>query len=105
MNRGVIAQMSRKKKLLLVAVAAAVVVAGIVGVVAVQAQTTPTATAANKNPIVARVAQILGIDQSKLEAAFKQAEQEQRAQALDNYLKITDISAPATMTSAAKCDT
>ncbi len=79
--------MWRRKKWITIIVMAVtlVLVAGItVGVAFAQtgtAQTDPTKT------LLARVATILGIDQSKVEAAFTQAQKEMQAEALANHLK------------------
>jgi uncharacterized membrane protein len=83
--------MWRKRKWLIVGMVAAVIilVAGIVGGVAyAQTSTTSTTTPATtttdtgKTGILARVAEILGIDQQKLQDAFNQAEREQTDAAL-----------------------
>ena len=79
--------MSRRKKILVVTVLTTVLVAGIIGGVVVVHAETGSAAASPGNSIMARVAQILGIDQTKLQDAFIQAEKEQKAQALDTYLK------------------
>ncbi len=75
--------MWKSKKFIIIAVLAAVVVAGsIVGVAFADTGTGTTSA----NTTFARVAQILGIDQAKLESAFTQARQEQSDAALDKYL-------------------
>jgi uncharacterized membrane protein len=79
-----------KKKWIIIAVAAAVVIlaGGIVGGVAyAQTTTTPSPALSASNPtLLARVAQILGIDQTKLQAAFTQAEKDQQNAAVSNRL-------------------
>jgi uncharacterized membrane protein len=79
--------MWRKRKWLIIAVLAAVIVlvAGIIGGVAyAQSSTTPTPSTIDtaKTGIMARVAEILGIDQQKLQDAFNQAQKEQADAAL-----------------------
>ncbi len=80
--------MWHKKKWIIIAVAAAVVilVVGIIGGVAYAQTTTPTPSGAPKTTLLARVAQILGIDQKKVEDAFAQAQKEQRDQAVTDRL-------------------
>ncbi len=85
--------MWKSKKFIIIAVLAAVVlVGGIVGVACANtgAGTTPgkaTLRNAISGNTTARVAQILGIDQQKLDSAFTQARQEMRDKALDDFLK------------------
>ncbi len=78
--------MLRNKKLVMVAVLLAVVllVGGIGGVALAQTGSTSDGSG---NTLLARVATILGIDQSKLESAFDKAQKDMRQEALDNYLK------------------
>ena len=80
--------MLRNKKVIIVAVLGALVLAGSIGG-AVYAQTgnTTSGNTTSGHPLMARVAEILGIDQQKVEAAFAQAQNETRTEALDNYLK------------------
>lgn len=68
---------------------AVVLVAATAGIALAQS---PDGGAGPRGKMMARVAQILGIDQQKLENAFKQASKETRAEALDNWLKklVTD---------------
>ncbi len=75
--------MWHKKKWIIIAVAAAIVilVVGIIGGVAYAQTASPTPSGTPKTTLMGRVAQILGIDQTKLENAFTQAEKEQRDQA------------------------
>jgi hypothetical protein len=80
--------MWHRRKWVIVAVAAiaVVLVAGIVGGV-VYAQTTSTPTTVNQEKtLLARVAEILGIDQQKVEDAFSQAKKEMSDEALANRL-------------------
>ncbi len=78
--------MWRSKKVIIAAVvlAALVLVGGIGGVALAQ-----TEEGDNSQPktLMARVAEILGIDQQKVEDAFTQARTEMREETLDNYLK------------------
>jgi len=77
--------MWRRKKLVIVAVVVAVVVlVGSIGGIAL-AQTENGDTTQPKT-LLARVAEILGIDQQTVEDAFTQARTEMRDEALDNYL-------------------
>jgi len=76
--------MWRRKKFIVVAVLAAVILAGSVGGVAL-AQT-GNGDDSQPKTLIARVAEILGIDQQKLEDAFAQARSEMRDEALDSYL-------------------
>lgn len=86
--------MSKKTKIIGAALAVlALVVAGAVGMVATASAAdptpTPTPTAKATTPqadLLARVAQILGIDQQKVTDAFKQARQEMAQKALDDAL-------------------
>lgn len=78
--------MWRSKKFIVAAVLSALVVVGSIAGVAL-AQTGSAGAATDNNTLMARVAQILGIDQTKLQNAFNQARQEQRDQALDKYLQ------------------
>lgn len=80
--------MWRRKKWIIIAVAAAVIilVVGIIGGVAYAQTTTPTPSGTAKTTLLGRVAQILGIDQKKVEDAFAQAQKEQRDQAAKNRL-------------------
>ena len=74
--------MGKKKVLLIALLAAAVLAVSIGGVVLAQEATAPSG-----NTLLARVAVILGIDQQKVEDAFKQAAREQQSEALTNRLK------------------
>ena len=85
--------MWRSKKFIIIAVVAAVVVAaGTMGGVALAQTGSGSTGQTSQTTLMARVAKILGIDQTKLEDAFKQAQTEQRNEALDTYLKklVTD---------------
>jgi outer membrane murein-binding lipoprotein Lpp len=77
-----------KRKIILISAVVVVVVliAGVIGSVAYAQSTTPTATPAVKT-LMARVAEKLGIDQAKLETAFKEAQQEMRDEAMDARLQ------------------
>jgi hypothetical protein len=85
--------MLRNKKLITVMVLAAtlVILVGVVGGMAYAATgTTATANTTANDPakaLYARVATILGIDQTKLEAAFTQAQKEMRDEELTSRLK------------------
>ena len=81
--------MWRSKKVLIIALIATVVLAGSIGgiVIAQAAEGTVTGNATQPKPILSRVAEILGIDQGKLEAAFKQAQNEAQNEALKNRLQ------------------
>lgn len=75
--------MWKSKKFIVVAVLVAVVlVASTAGVVLAQDQ---NAGAGPRQALLARVAKILGMDQQKLENAFKQAMGEQRAQLKETF--------------------
>jgi uncharacterized membrane protein len=81
--------MWRKRKWLIVAAVALVVIlmAGIIGGVVYAQTTTPTPTPDNQGKtLLARVADILGIDQQKLEDAYSQAKKEMSDEALTNRL-------------------
>lgn len=79
--------MWKSKKFIVIAVLAAVVMVGsVAGIAFAQTGAASNASTNTTNPLFARVAQILGIDQAKLESAFTQARQEQRDAALDQYL-------------------
>ena len=99
--------MWRKKKFLVIAVLAMVLVAGSIGgiIVAQAADATAPVNGAQPKTILTRVAEILGIDQTKLEAAVKQAQGEQQLADLKNRLqamvaagKITQEQADAYLT-------
>ena len=81
-----------KRKWIIISVVAAVLVLLIAGgtVVYAQSQSTPTPTTTPtttpKDTLMAKVAAILGIDHSKLESAFNQAEKEMQAEALQKRL-------------------
>ena len=78
--------MLHTKRTIVIAVATTALAAGIIGgVVVAHAQTGSTNTAGNT--IMARVAAILGIDQTKLQDAFIQAKKDQQTQNLDNHLQ------------------
>jgi hypothetical protein len=77
--------MWRSKRFIIVAVLAAVVLVGSTATV-VLAQS-GNVDGGQPKMLLARVAEILGIDQQKVEDAFAQAQSEMRDEALDNYLK------------------
>ena len=72
----------RKKVILIPLVVALVVVGTLAGIAFAQAGSDSLG-----NTLLARVAAILGIDQTKVEDAFAQAQKEMRDEALDSYLK------------------
>ena len=76
--------MRRSKKFIIAGVLAAVLLVGSIGGVALA----QTGDGEDTQPqtLMARVADILGIDQQTLEDAFAQAKSEMRDDALDNYL-------------------
>jgi hypothetical protein len=83
--------MWRRRKWMLVAILAVVVVlvGGVIGGVVYAQTSTPTATPNATNPgnaLLAKVAQILGIDQQTLQNAFTQAEKEVQSDALQQRL-------------------
>ncbi len=87
--------MWKSKKFIIISIVVAVVVlvGASVGVVfAADNPPAQTQPAPVKDELTSRVAQILGIDQAKLESAFNQARKELAAQRLDTYLKklVTD---------------
>ncbi len=82
--------MWRNKKWVITIVLAVVTVmaVGVIGgVVYAQSGTTTTTPNNPKDALMAKVAEKLGIDQSKLEDAFTQASKELRQEALSNQLK------------------
>jgi hypothetical protein len=80
--------MWRKRKWIIISVlaAAVILVTGILGVAAYAQTTTPSATSP-QNVFAAKVATILGVDQAKVEAAFKQARKEMQTDAQKNRLQ------------------
>jgi len=77
--------MLRKKKFIIVgAVLAALVIFGTIGGIALADDSTTTTTVADK--FTAKVATILGIEESKVQSAFTQAREELRSEALDDWL-------------------
>jgi hypothetical protein len=80
--------MKNKKFIVLISVLVAVIIFGVTaGVIFAQNSTDNSSTSSNSNPILTRVATILGIDEQKLEDAFQQAMKEERAQRMDDYLQ------------------
>ncbi len=77
--------MWRRKKFLLVGLLAAVLLVGSIGGVALA----QTENGDDNQPktLLARVAEILGIDQQKVEDAFAQAQSEMQTEALQNRLQ------------------
>ncbi len=91
--------MWRNKKVIIVAVLGALVLAGSIGgVVYAQTGNSTSGNATSGNPLLAKVAKILGTDQQKVESAFAQAQNETRTEALDNRLK--DLVAQGKITQA-----
>ena len=92
--------MARKKKFIIIGlVVAVVVVLGAIGGIALADNATSSTTV---NPLIAKVATILGVDQNKVQAAFDQAQQEIRSETLNARLaqlvtdgKITQAQADA----------
>jgi len=83
--------MSLKKKIIIPVVLAVVIIAGSIGgvVLASDTTTTTTTTATPVDPqdaLMTKVATILNIDKTTLEAAFKQAQTEIQSEQLDNQL-------------------
>ena len=90
--------MWRRKKFIIIGLLATVLLVGSIGGVAL-AQT-ENGDDSQPKTLLDRVAEILGIDQQKLEDAFAQAQSDMRDEALDRYLqklvddgKITDVQA------------
>ena len=81
--------MWRKKKALIIALLATMVLAGSIGgvIIAQAADGTASGNATQPKTLLARVAEIMGIDQTKLEAAVKQAQGEAQTDALKNRLQ------------------
>jgi hypothetical protein len=77
--------MWQRKKFIIIALLVAVVLIGSIGGV-VLAQT-ENGDDSQPKTLLARVAEILGIDQQKVEDAFAQAQSEMREEALDSYLQ------------------
>ncbi len=97
--------MSKKTKILGVTLAAlALVIAGTVGIVTVasaeEPTPAPTTTAAPKADLLARVAEILGIDKQRLTDAYNQARQELAQKALENALANAVANGKITQTEA-----
>jgi hypothetical protein len=84
-------KMSKKRKILIISVLAAVVILtiGLIGGAAyAKSSTSATTSPANPQMVLAdKVASILGLDASTVEAAFTQAEKEIRSEALDSQLQ------------------
>jgi hypothetical protein len=80
--------MHLKRKWLFISLLAAVVLltVGIIGS-AVYAQSSTSTSPANQTTFAARVARILGIEQSQVESAFTQARQEMQDEALNTRLQ------------------
>lgn len=90
--------MGKSKKFILGTVLALIVLVGsTIGVIFAQnSSTSPagvafaqsgTGNVSQPKPLLARVAEILGIDQQKLEGAFAQAQREMQEEALNRYLQ------------------
>jgi len=80
--------MKLRRKWLLIPILAvvAVLIIGIIGITA-YAKSSPNASPDTRNSFAARVADILGIDQEKVESAFEQASQEMRDEAMNSRLQ------------------
>lgn len=76
--------MWRRKKIIIIGLLVIVLLVGSISGVAL-AQTGSGSDTQSKT-LLARVAEILGIDQQRVEDAFTQARSEMRNEALDNYL-------------------
>ncbi|MDD5191072.1 MAG: hypothetical protein PHE50_08540 [Dehalococcoidales bacterium] len=95
--------MTRKKKFMIAgAILAALVILGTIGGIALADNSTTTTTTSVADKFAAKVAAILGIDQTKVQAAFDQAQTELRSEQLDAWLaqmvtdgKITQAQADA----------
>lgn len=73
-----------KKKFILISLAAALVLVGsLAGAAYAQ---TGSDNGTSSNPLLAKVASILGIEQEKVEAAFAQAQEELKQEALQSFL-------------------
>lgn len=79
--------MWRKKKLILIALLAALVVISIGGVAIAQAAEGASGNTTQPKTVIARVAEILGIDQKKVESAFEQAKKDAELDAVKARLK------------------
>ncbi len=77
--------MGRRKKIIIIGLLATVLLVGSIGGV-VFAQT-ENGDDSQPKTLLARVAEILGIDQQNVEDAFAQAQSEMRDEALDSYLQ------------------
>lgn len=73
-----------RKKVIIIPVLVALVLVGTIAGIALAQDGTESPTG---NTLMARVAAILGIDQTQLEDAFAQAQKEMRAEAMTNYLQ------------------
>jgi hypothetical protein len=85
-QKGGEAEMRTTKKFIFVAALVVLVLLGSLAGVAF-AKSGSTDKAASGNPLLARVAAILGIDQQEVEDAFAQAQRELQDEVLDNQLK------------------
>jgi hypothetical protein len=89
--------MWKSKKFIIIAVVVGVLLVGTVAAVALaQTNTTPTAP----KSLAARVAAILNIDQTKVDAAFAQAKTDMASEALDARLKALVASGKMTQAQA-----
>ncbi|GEM_PF-673513 len=81
--------MRRNKKVLIIALLATVVLVGSIGGIAIvqAAEGTTTANVTQPKTLLARVAENLGIDQTKLEAAVTKANKDMQLEALKTRLK------------------
>ena len=81
--------MWRRKKLLIITLLATVALAGSIGgvVIAQAADSTATGNVTQPKTLLARVAEIMGVDQTKLEAAVTKAKSDMQLEALKTRLQ------------------
>lgn len=80
--------MWRKKKVILISLLVAVALTAVIGGVALADDSTTTSSNTTQSKtLLARVAEILGIDQQKVEDAFNQAKDEMQLEAVKNRLQ------------------
>lgn len=93
--------MWRNKKVIVTALAVALLLVSIGGVaVARAAGDTATGNTTQPKTLPARVAEILGIDQQKVEAAFQQAQSDMQLEAMKNRLQALVSAGKVTQTQA-----
>ena len=78
--------MSKKLKII-IAVVVGVLLLTIAGTAVVMADEEPTTDSTTGKTLLARVAEILGLEQQQVEDAFAQARQDMQTEALENYLQ------------------